>query len=88
MTTQNFFGRNLESNETFFHIVGATTDQQKKIKKSEGSQQEKTERSGGGVAEKGEKIKKDLDKLMDEIDEVLEENAEEFVKSYVQRGGE
>lgn len=40
------------------------------------------------VSEKGEKIKKDLDKIMDEIDDVLEENAEEFIKSYVQRGGE
>ena len=29
-----------------------------------------------------------MDRLVDEIDEVLEENAEEFVKSYVQRGGE
>jgi ubiquitin-like protein Pup len=25
---------------------------------------------------------------LDEIDEVLEENAEEFVRSYVQKGGE
>lgn len=40
------------------------------------------------VAKKGKKIKEDLDKLLDEIDEILEENAEEFVKSYVQRGGE
>jgi ubiquitin-like protein Pup len=30
----------------------------------------------------------DLDKLIDEIDEVLEENAEEFVRSYVQKGGQ
>lgn len=29
-----------------------------------------------------------LDDLLDEIDEVLETNAEEFVKSYVQKGGE
>ncbi len=29
-----------------------------------------------------------LDRLIDEIDDVLEENAEAFVKSYVQRGGE
>lgn len=28
------------------------------------------------------------DDLLDEIDGVLEENAEEFVKSYVQKGGE
>ena len=30
----------------------------------------------------------DVDDLLDEIDEVLEENAEEFVKNYVQKGGE
>jgi ubiquitin-like protein Pup len=29
-----------------------------------------------------------MDALIEEIDEVLEENAEEFVKNYVQRGGE
>jgi ubiquitin-like protein Pup len=38
--------------------------------------------------ESGEKIKAELDDLLDEIDDVLEENAEEFVKSYVQKGGE
>jgi ubiquitin-like protein Pup len=36
----------------------------------------------------GEKIKAELDDLLDEIDGVLEENAEEFVKSYVQKGGQ
>lgn len=30
----------------------------------------------------------ELDNLLDEIDEVLESNAEEFVKSYVQKGGQ
>ena len=30
----------------------------------------------------------DVDELLDEIDEVLEENAEEFVKNYVQKGGQ
>ena len=29
-----------------------------------------------------------LDDLLDEIDQVLESNAEEFVKSYVQKGGQ
>ena len=33
-------------------------------------------------------IKTDLDLILDQIDEVLEENAEEFVKSYVQKGGQ
>ena len=30
----------------------------------------------------------EIDSLIDEIDEVLEENAEEFVRSFVQKGGE
>jgi ubiquitin-like protein Pup len=36
----------------------------------------------------GEALKKEMDAVMDEIDDVLQENAEEFVKAYVQRGGE
>jgi len=38
--------------------------------------------------ERGEKLKADLDDLLDEIDEVLEDNAEEFVRNYVQKGGQ
>ena len=30
----------------------------------------------------------DLDSVLDEIDEVLESNAEEFVRSFVQKGGQ
>ncbi len=37
---------------------------------------------------RGEKLKADLDDLLDEIDEVLEDNAEEFVRNYVQKGGQ
>ena len=37
---------------------------------------------------KGEKLKEEMDDILDEIDSVLEENAEEFIKSYVQKGGE
>ncbi len=40
------------------------------------------------VSTKGEKLKADLDDLLDEIDEVLETNADDFVKSYVQKGGQ
>jgi ubiquitin-like protein Pup len=40
------------------------------------------------ASSKGEKLKADLDDLLDEIDEVLETNAEDFVKSYVQKGGQ
>ena len=41
-----------------------------------------------GVSEQGEALKAELDDLLDEIDEVLETNAEDFVKSYVQKGGQ
>jgi len=40
------------------------------------------------ATERGERLKNELDELLDEIDEVLETNAEEFVKSYIQKGGE
>jgi ubiquitin-like protein Pup len=35
-----------------------------------------------------EKLSEDVDDLLDDIDEVLESNAEEWVKSFVQKGGE
>jgi len=40
------------------------------------------------ASKQGEKLKAELDDLLDEIDEVLESNAEDFVKSYVQKGGQ
>lgn len=40
------------------------------------------------VDEEAEKLKAESDALMDEIDGLLEENAEEFVRSYVQKGGQ
>lgn len=43
---------------------------------------------GDALRGKVEEISFELDELLDEIDGVLEENAEEFVKNYVQKGGE
>ena len=40
------------------------------------------------TSETGDKLKAEMDELLDEIDEVLETNAEDFVKSYIQKGGE
>jgi len=50
--------------------------------------EEEVEETAPAGTEKGEKLKAELDELLDEIDEVLEENAEDFVRSYVQKGGE
>ena len=67
---------------------------------AESSQKQQPRKGGGGdgagkegggpqkMAKKGKELKEDMDALVDEIDEVLEENAEEFVKNYVQRGGQ
>ena len=40
------------------------------------------------VAERHKEMTEDVDSILDEIDGVLEENAEEFVRQYVQKGGE
>jgi ubiquitin-like protein Pup len=40
------------------------------------------------VAERHEKLTEDVDAILDEIDDVLETNAEDFVRSFVQKGGE
>ncbi len=40
------------------------------------------------VAERKEALDDDIDAILDEIDDVLETNAEDFVKSFIQKGGE
>jgi len=40
------------------------------------------------VAERKERLDDDVDAILDEIDDVLEENAEEFVRGFVQKGGQ
>jgi prokaryotic ubiquitin-like protein Pup len=40
------------------------------------------------VAERHEKLTEDVDAILDEIDDVLETNAEDFVRAFVQKGGE
>jgi prokaryotic ubiquitin-like protein Pup len=57
-------------------------------RKATPSRQEEEVEDAPASSETGEKIKAELDDLLDEIDEVLETNAEDFVKSYVQKGGQ
>ena len=40
------------------------------------------------VQERVGKLTDDVDALLDDIDDVLEQDAESFVKAYVQKGGE
>ena len=57
-------------------------------KKTSKKSDEDVEEVAPANSEQGEKLKAEMDDLLDEIDEVLDTNAEEFVKSYVQKGGE
>ncbi|WP_340538465.1 ubiquitin-like protein Pup [Nocardioides sp. GXZ039] len=40
------------------------------------------------VAERKDALDSDVDDILDEIDDVLESNAEDFVKSFIQKGGQ
>ena len=66
-------------------------EQEQKKKGSGAARTTETEEVDEAVpaaSERGEKLKAELDDLLDEIDEVLEDNAEEFVRNYVQKGGQ
>ncbi|MGI8578232.1 MAG: ubiquitin-like protein Pup [Nocardioidaceae bacterium] len=66
----------------------------------EGGQQHKTTRKSAEqdeaaetaptdeATERKEKLDDDVDAILGDIDEVLESNAEEFVRGFVQKGGE
>lgn len=60
------------------------------VRKHKGKQSEEQDASVESPVEREapEVDTSDVDDLLDEIDDVLEENAEEFVKNYVQKGGE
>jgi ubiquitin-like protein Pup len=40
------------------------------------------------VSERKEQLDDDIDAILDDIDDVLETNAEDFVKSFIQKGGQ
>ncbi|MFN8015068.1 MAG: ubiquitin-like protein Pup [Acidimicrobiia bacterium] len=64
-------------------------EQQRKSKSSEKKETQNEEELKSANADTSKAaIKDELDDLLDEIDDVLETNAEEFVKNYVQKGGE
>jgi ubiquitin-like protein Pup len=40
------------------------------------------------VTERKEQLDEDIDAILEDIDDVLETNAEDFVKSFIQKGGQ
>jgi ubiquitin-like protein Pup len=63
--------------------------QEQKQPRKGGEDEAQVEQSAEGeVAERKEQLDEDIDAILDEIDEVLETNAEDFVKSFIQKGGQ
>ncbi len=60
------------------------SDRERTTRREDAPQGEVDETTQG----RGEEVTERIDDLLDEIDTVLEENAEEFVKNYVQKGGQ
>ena len=63
-------------------------EQEQKRRQTPPREATEVEETAPQSTERGERLKAEIDDLLDEIDEVLEENAEEFVRNYVQKGGE
>ena len=57
-------------------------------RRSESDEAALTEDAQSDVQERHEKLSDDVDALLDDIDDILEENAEEFVRGYIQKGGQ
>ena len=68
----------------------AEREQRQRIESDRSTEETGTAEKSTGPAstERSDRLKGELDDLLDEIDEGLETNAEEFVKSYIQKGGE
>ena len=63
--------------------------QERKQPKKSSETQEQTEAADqSDVGERKEQLDEDIDAILGEIDDVLETNAEEFVRSFVQKGGQ
>jgi ubiquitin-like protein Pup len=61
---------------------------QERQNRKTGDVEETTAEPTSDVQERVGKLTDDVDALLDEIDDVLEEDAEAFVRGYVQKGGE
>jgi len=62
--------------------------EQKQPKKSTETEEQTDVAPASDVQERKEQLDEDIDAILDEIDDVLETNAEDFVKSFIQKGGQ
>jgi ubiquitin-like protein Pup len=62
--------------------------EQKQPRRSSEAEDTVAEVPESDLADRKESLDNDVDDILDEIDDVLETNAEDFVKSFIQKGGE
>ncbi len=62
--------------------------EQKQPRRSSETETQPEDQSQADVGERKEQLDEDIDAILGEIDDVLETNAEDFVKSFIQKGGE
>lgn len=69
-------------------MAGKDSGGQERASKNTEEVEEVAAETTSDVHDRVEALTEDVDALLDEIDDVLESNAEEFVRSYVQKGGQ
>jgi ubiquitin-like protein Pup len=62
--------------------------EQKQPKRTSENEEQQEAAAQSDVAERKEQLDEDIDAILGEIDDVLETNAEDFVKSFIQKGGQ
>src|SRR6478609_2896093 len=62
--------------------------QEQTTKQGGGDDGDEAADAAGAGQDRREKLAAETDDILDEIDDVLESNAEDFVRSYVQKGGQ
>ncbi len=62
--------------------------EQKQPKRSSETEEAPEAETSSDAADRKEQLDEDIDAILGEIDDVLETNAEDFVKSFIQKGGE
>ena len=69
-------------------MASKDTGGQKRASKTSEEVDEVEAEAASDVADRKDKLDQDIDAMLDEIDGVLEENSEDFVRSFIQKGGE
>ena len=62
--------------------------EQKHTKRSTEAEEQVEATASTDVVERKDQLDEDIDAILGEIDDVLETNAEDFVKSFIQKGGQ